>query len=74
MTLRMNSGNLNTHVSLLPNELCTYKGAMGLLEKCDHIQRWVRPGWRQWIKVPLGLGFSSTHLLIPLLFLLSQKI
>lgn len=73
MTSGMNLASLNTHVSLLPGELCTYKGVMGLLDKHDHIQRWTCLGWRQWIKVPLGLGFSSTHLLFLLLFLLSKK-
>lgn len=73
MTSGMNSANLNTRVSLLPDELCTYKGVMGLLDKHDHIETWACLGWRQWIKVPLGLGFSSTHLLVSLLFLLSQK-
>lgn len=68
----MNLANLNTHVSLLPDELCTYEGLMGLLD--NHDDRDVGcPGWRQLIKVPLGLGFSGTHLLISLLFLLSQK-
>lgn len=40
MTSGMNLANLNTHVSLLPDELCTYKGVMGLLDKHDDIQRW----------------------------------
>lgn len=39
MTSGMNLANLNTHVSLLPDELCTYKGVMGLLDKRDDMQR-----------------------------------
>lgn len=74
MTSGMNLANLNTHVSLLPDELCTYKGLVALLDKHDHIQRWACPGWRKWIKVPLGLGFSSTQLLVSVMFLLRQKI
>lgn len=44
MTSGMNLANLNTHVSLLPDELCTYKGLMALLDKRDHVQRWACPG------------------------------
>lgn len=74
MTSGMNSANLNTHVSSLPDELCTYKGVISLLDKHGHTQRLAYPGWRQWIKAPLGLGFSSTQLLFSLTFLLRQKI